>query len=67
MASPNIGRFKMHHYMYGIIMLAVGLALKNLIAYSVGFGLIIDELPLFLFPKDAHWKEYNQRKHLRVF
>ncbi len=48
--------------MYGIIVLAVGLVLKNLIVYSIGVGLIVDELPPLFFSKKFSWEEYESKK-----
>ncbi len=62
MGSPKVLGMKLHHYMYGIIVLALGLVFKSLLAYSVGFGFILDELPLALFPKNASWPEYESKK-----
>ena len=61
MKSPTIKGFRLHHYMYGIVILVAGLIFKSLLAYSVGAGLIVDEIPLFLFPKTASWKEYESK------
>ena len=60
--SPKIGAFKLHHYMYGIIVIALGLAMKNLTLYAIGFGLVVDELPLCLFKRGASWEEYESKK-----
>jgi len=62
MGSPKIGNFKLHHYMYGIIVIALGLVFHRLAAFAVGFGLLIDKIPLALFPKGASWEEYESKK-----
>lgn len=60
-SSPKMGGFKLHHYVYGIVISIVGLAMSNTYLLGIGLGLFIDELPLLLRYKnnDFHWKEYN--------
>ena len=60
-SSPRLKGFKLHHYMYGLIIVGISIFLSNIILYGIGFGLIVDELPLFLRYKNNHfhWKEYN--------
>lgn len=60
-ASPRLQGFKLHHYMYGVVLVGISFLFSNLLIYGISFGLIIDELPLFIWYKnnDFHWKEYN--------
>ncbi|MBI5644687.1 hypothetical protein HY970_01160 [Candidatus Kaiserbacteria bacterium] len=53
--SPVIGEFPLHHYMYGFLLIVIGLARRSLPAYAIGWGLIVDELMMFpLQAKDWH-------------
>lgn len=52
------GDVQLHHYMYGILILLLGLILRNLWLYAIGLALIVDEL--MLFPTGAQfWPQYN--------
>jgi hypothetical protein len=55
--APDIGPLEVHHYMYGLILIAAGYALRNLLVYAVGFALVVDELMLFTTPART-WDEY---------
>ena len=55
--APDIGSFDVHHYMYGIILLAVAYPLRSVLLYAVALALIVDEL--MLFPTGATtWEDY---------
>ena len=59
-SSPKIKNFKLHHYIYGIILILISLLTKNLLIYSIGIGLFIDELLLLIrYGNNFHWKEFN--------
>ncbi|MCE9541758.1 hypothetical protein K8R03_04365 [Candidatus Kaiserbacteria bacterium] len=44
--SPILGDFHMHHYMYGLILLALGLSSRSLPILAMGAGLFADEIPI---------------------
>lgn len=60
-SSPRPRGFKLHHYMYGLVVAIIAISFSSVVMYGVGVGLIIDELPLFIRYKNSHfhWKEYN--------
>lgn len=60
-SSPRFQNFKLHHYMYGLVLVGISIIFSSLVIYAIGLGLILDELPLFIRYKnnDFHWKEYN--------
>lgn len=60
-SSPRLQGFKLHHYMYGLVIGIIGYIFSVAALLGIGLGLIIDELPLFIRYKnnDFHWKEYN--------
>lgn len=57
-SSPTIHGFKLHHYMYGIVLMVVGGLIGNMPMFAVGLGLFVDELPI-LWKREFHYKEYK--------
>lgn len=57
-SSPTIKGFRLHHYMYGIILMIIGFFINAIPIYAIGLGLFVDELPLFIIG-GWHWKEYK--------
>lgn len=57
--SPTVGDFRTHHYMFGIVIVMVGLLLKNIPLYAGGFGLFIDELGYLLIGGTTHADNYS--------
>ena len=62
--APKIAGFQMHHYMYGLILVAVYFLVSTPILLPIGLALLADELPLFFIFKgwnwpDNHWKQYH--------
>ncbi len=45
-AKISLGKFRVRHYMYAIVLIPLGFYLHNLTFYAFGLGLLIDELPL---------------------
>ena len=67
--APKIGDFQLHHYMYGLFLIAMYYLISNTILLAVGFALVVDELPLFFIFKgwdwpDDHWKQYHSRQSI---
>lgn len=59
-SSPKIKGFKLHHYMYGLLIIVFSFFVSNIILYAIGLGLFVDELPLLIkYNGKFHWKEYN--------
>lgn len=59
-SSPTIGKFRVHHYMYGILGILIGLLFQSLIVYAVGFGLFVDELTFLLMGGKTHEDNYSR-------
>ncbi len=57
-SSPTIHGFKLHHYMYGIVLMIVGFFIQNMPMFAIGLGLFVDELPI-LWKREFHYKEYK--------
>jgi len=63
-SSPTILGVRLHHYMYGLVIIAFSFFISNGFLYAVGLGLFIDEL-IFLLPNPTrpfHYKDYNSLK-----
>ncbi|MDE2079634.1 MAG: hypothetical protein KGI73_04615 [Patescibacteria group bacterium] len=63
--APKIGGFQLHHYMYGVVLVALYALVPWPAILGIGLGLIADELPLFFvfktwdWPED-HWRQYSK-------
>lgn len=67
--APKIVSFQLHHYMYGLVLFAVYFFIPQTVLLAIGFGLVVDELPLFFIFKgwdwpDDHWKQYHSRQSI---
>ncbi len=59
-ASPTIGHFRIHHYMYGIIGILIGLLAHSILIYAIGIGLFIDELTYLIIKRKDHKDNYSK-------
>jgi len=62
--APKIGNFQLHHYMYGLVLIAIYFGIPQIALLVVGLGLVVDEIPLFFIFKgwdwpDDHWGQYH--------
>lgn len=57
-AAPTIKGFRIHHYMYGAVLIIFAFLINNLTLYAVGFGLVVDELPVVLVKGSGRKEEY---------
>jgi len=64
--APTIKGFRIHHYMYGLILILFGVMLSNIFVYAVGWGLFIDELPFLALGGKTHQDNYSPRSLLGV-
>jgi len=68
--APTINGFRMHHYMYGLILIILSFFLSNATGYAIGLGLFIDQVPYLVTHSRTHGeKEFNKntywlKKHL---
>ena len=60
-SSPTIGNFRMHHYMYGIAAIIIGLIMNSIVIYAIGLGLFIDELTYLLIKGKTHADNYSAK------
>lgn len=58
-SSPTIGRFRTHHYMFGIAAAGIGLAIQSVTLYAIGLGLFVDELSYLLMRGKTHHDNFS--------
>lgn len=49
----------MHHWMHGIIIVAISFLLHSWILYAIGLGLFVDELTFVLMRGNSHEHNYS--------
>lgn len=58
-AKLSIGSFRIHHYMYAIVLIPLSFFIHNLTIFAFGVGFLADELPLIpvrgLGYRNEHW------------
>lgn len=57
--SPTVEGFRVHHYMYGVVLVVIGLLVHSIVVYAIGFGLFIDELTYLLIGGKTHTDNYS--------
>src|SRR3989338_2037622 len=62
--SPTIKSFRLHHYMFGIIGIVIGLLFSSILIYAIGIGLFIDELAYILIGGKTHKDNYSKKSLL---
>ena len=68
--APRIGNFQPHHYLLGLILIAIYLITEKFhIFLPIGLAIVVDEIPLFFIFKgwnwpDNHWKEYHSKQSI---
>ncbi len=58
-SSPTVYGFRMHHYMYGIVLVVLGLAVRNKTVYAIGLGLLLDEVPLLMMGGSTYQEYFS--------
>jgi hypothetical protein len=58
--APTIGKFRTHHYMFGIIGVILGLLFNSILIYAIGLGLFVDELTYLLMRGKSHEDNYSK-------
>ncbi len=58
-SSPTIRGFRLHHYMYGLCILPVGVLLHSVWTSAVGLGLFIDEATYLCIGGKSHEDNYS--------
>jgi hypothetical protein len=52
--------FHIHHFVYGILLISLGVYYHHLMTYAVGMGLFVDEIPL-LIERNWTWGGYYSK------
>lgn len=64
--SPTVKGFRLHHYMYGLLLMIIGALLKSTTIYAVGLALFLDEFPYLIHESGTHGdKEFNKKTYWR--
>ena len=58
-SSPDIKGFRIHHYMYGIVGIIIGLVAHSINLYAIGLGLFVDELTYIIIRGKDHKDNYS--------
>jgi hypothetical protein len=59
--SPTIIKFRIHHYMYGVVGVILALIINSITLYAIGLGLFIDELTYILIGGKTHKDNYSMK------
>ena len=57
--SPTVKNFRLHHYMYGFVLMLASLLIKNITMFAIGLGLFVDELAYLLLRGKTHRHNYS--------
>lgn len=62
-SSPTVFGFKIHHYLYGLALMIISFWYNPFI-FSIGIGLLLDELSLLIkhgniFHKKEYWSKHS--------
>ncbi len=63
-ASPTVKGFRLHHYMYGIVLVVIGLMFHSLATYAIGLGLFVDEVSYLVIKGKTHKDNYSTKSIL---
>jgi hypothetical protein len=58
-ASPTIKGFRIHHWMYGVILIILSFIVSSIALYAVGLGLFVDEFSYILIGGKTHKDNYS--------
>ena len=58
--APTIKGFRLHHWMYGLLLIPVGIIFKDVIIYAAGLGLFVDELTYIIIRGKNHKDNYSR-------
>ncbi len=61
--SPTIKGVRLHHYVYGIVIIPIGFLLESIFIYALDLSMLIDELG-WLIIKGKHHKDNYSKKSL---
>ena len=53
-SSPTLKGWRVHHYMYGLLLILISIGAKNKNIFAIGLGLFIDEVPYLILRGKTH-------------
>lgn len=56
--GPTISGFRLHHWMFGIVLLLITLAVRKIPLLAVGLALFVDELTYIIINGENHADNY---------
>lgn len=59
--APTIKGLRLHHWMFGVVIAAVGFLTNSLVLWAVGLGLFADELAYLAIGGKTHADNYSAR------
>lgn len=67
MHGPTLRGIRIHHYMYGIILMLVSVAIKNVTLYAIGIGLLVDEFTfVFIVREKDNKASYSKTNYSKT-
>jgi hypothetical protein len=61
---PRIRGFQIRHYMVGIALMLLAILLQHVTLYGIGFGLLIEEVPLLITHGKSQHDNYKPKPAL---
>lgn len=58
-SSPTIKGFRIHHWMYGVLLILISFLAKNVPLFAIGLGLFVDELSYIIIGGKNHKDNYS--------
>lgn len=58
-SSPQIGSFRVHHWMYGLVLVSFAFIFKSKSILAIGLALFVDELSFVLLGGKTHEDNYS--------
>lgn len=58
-SGPTIMGLRVHHYMFGLVLVLIGYVLANITIYAIGLALFIDEFTYILINGETHKDNYS--------
>lgn|ERR1039457_4974302 len=59
--SPTVKSIRLHHWMYGLALMAISFVFSTKPLFAIGFGLFVDELTFILMKGRTHKDNYSTR------
>lgn len=60
-SSPTVQGFRIHHWMYGVVLVILSPIYSNIALFAIGLGLFVDELSYILIGGKNHKDNYSTK------